>query len=47
MHLGCSTGLAMGGVVPVTECWMVMGGIPAESSSAKRDRLLGVRPAAR
>jgi hypothetical protein len=26
--------------VPVTECRMVVGGIPAESSEAKRDRLL-------
>jgi hypothetical protein len=25
-----------GRVVPVTECWMVLGGIPAESSSGKR-----------
>jgi hypothetical protein len=26
--------------MPVTDCWMVLGVIPAESSSAKRDRLL-------
>jgi hypothetical protein len=36
MHLGGSIGLALGGSWPVTECWMVLGGIPAESSSAKR-----------
>jgi hypothetical protein len=36
----CSIGLAMGRVVPVTECWMVLGGIPAESPSTKAAHLL-------
>jgi hypothetical protein len=36
MHLGGSIGLALGGSWPVTECWMALGGTPAESSSAKR-----------
>ena len=39
MHLGCSIGLAVRGCAshPVLDG---VGGIPAESSSAKRDRLL-------
>jgi hypothetical protein len=36
MHQRCSIGLAAGRVIPVTQCWMVLGGIPAESPSAKR-----------
>ena len=36
MHLGCSIGLAVGALCQSSECWMVSGGIPAESSSAKR-----------
>jgi hypothetical protein len=42
MHLGCSIGLAVGGRAR-HRVLMVLGGIPAESSSAKRDRLVGVR----
>jgi hypothetical protein len=30
----CSIGLTMERVVPVTQCWMVLGHIPAESPSA-------------
>ena len=41
MHLGGSIGLALGGSWPVTECWMVLGGIPAESSSGKRPSAFG------
>ena len=40
MHLGCSIGLAMGGR-PVTECWMVLGGIPAERPRRGGRRLAG------
>ena len=29
--------------MPVIQCWMGVGGIPAESPSAKRDRLLWVK----
>jgi hypothetical protein len=32
---------------PESSCWMALAGIPAESPSAKRDRLLWVRPVAR
>ena len=45
VHLGCSIGLAGERVVPVTECWMALGGIPAESPS-RRGHLLSV-PVAR
>ena len=41
MHLGGSIGLALGGSWPVTECWMVLGGIPAESPSSKRPSAVG------
>ena len=36
MHLRCRIGLAVGRLCQSPECWMVLGGIPAESPSATR-----------
>jgi hypothetical protein len=46
MHLGVQHRAGRGRVVPVIQCWMVLGRIPAESPSGKQPSA-SVRPVAR